>query len=144
MNVELFTLCDFARAEPTGKMYVIGTFDHISAPQQPIQYPLFAVAAKVRFERAEEGLKNLSVSFVDSDGTRVLPVLNVQIQVRFQPGEPTATMPFVVLIPQISLPRFGEYQIDLLIDGRIESSIPLYVRQIQIPPINPIPGLLPE
>jgi len=55
----------------------------------------------------------------------------MQLPTQVRPGESTTTIPMVLLMPQFKLPAFGEFQIDLAVDGRIEASIPLYVRQVQ-------------
>jgi hypothetical protein len=129
MKVELFTLCDFAQAEPTGKMNLLGTFDRIVAKEAPITRSVFAVAARLRFEAHEEGARTVALSFIDSDGQRVMPLLRAQFSVKVQPNEPSATLNYVMVVPQIKLPRFGDYQIDLSVDDKVEATLPLYVRQ---------------
>lgn len=138
MKIEIFTLCDYARSEPTGKLYVIGTFDHMFSHTEPIQYPLFAIAARIRFERIEQGSKTVTLAFVDADGAKIMPDINAQLLVQVPPDESTATLNFVVVIPQISLRQFGEYGVDLAVDGRQEGSIPLYIRRA--PPPQQVPG----
>ena len=107
MKAEIFALCDFASAEPSGKMNIIGVFDHMNALQAPIVWPLCAVAAKIRTDRFEEGTKRIQILFVDADGKVVMPTLEVQAQIRIGPGESTATLQFVVIMPQLKLPNFG-------------------------------------
>jgi hypothetical protein len=128
MKLELFTLCDFARGEPTGKLYVIGVFDHVFAPQAPVQMPPSAIASRLRFDQLEHGAHKVNVSFMDSDGAKVIPDIGLQMNIQLPPGESTVTANVVVMLPQVSLPRFGEYSIDLTIDARHEGSLPLYVR----------------
>jgi hypothetical protein len=132
MNVEVFALCDYAKAEPNGKLHVIGVFDQIQAGGQPIQHPLCAIALRIRFERIEiesTNVRSISISFIDAEGARILPLLATQVTVNIGPNDPTTTLNFAVVIPQLNLPRFGEYSIDLAVDSRSERSIPLYVRQ---------------
>jgi hypothetical protein len=130
MKVEIFTLCDFAQAEPTGKMNIVGTFDRILAKEAPVNRAVFAVAARLRFEAHEEGAKTVALSFIDSDGQRVIPLLRAQFNLKVQANEATATLNYVMVIPQIKFARFGDYQIDLAIDDKVEASIPLYVRKV--------------
>jgi hypothetical protein len=131
MKMEILTVCDFANAEPaTGKLNVIGAFDHIWAQQEPIVHMQCAIAAKLRFELGEEGPKKLAVTFIDADGRAVLPTITVQMIVQFQPNEPTATAPIAAIISQLNLPHFGEYTVGIAVDGRMEGSVPLYVRQV--------------
>jgi len=139
MKVEIFSLCDFAQAEPTGKMNLIGTFDRLYAKEAPIVRTVFAVAARLRFEAHEEGARTVALSFIDSDGQRVMPLLRAQFNVKLQPNESSATLNYVMVIPQIKLPRFGDYQIDLAVDDKVEASLPLHVRQRSAPAAHP-PG----
>lgn len=129
MKLELLTLCDFAKGEPNGKLYVIGIFDHIYAPEVPAPAPLCAIAARLRFDAIERSNKNVTISFVDSDGARVMPDMNVQLNIEVPPGESSATANVVVMLEQLNLPRYCEYAIDLAVDGRTEGSIPLYVQR---------------
>jgi len=140
MKVDVFTLCDFAKAE-RGKMTIVGAFNRITARQAPVVYQLCALATIMRFEKIEEGEKNIRVSIIDSDGKPVMPTLQAQMNIQFKTNESSATVQFVLLIQQIKLPSFGEYSIDLAIDGRQEASTPLYVKQFQ-PPQQP-PQQLP-
>jgi hypothetical protein len=133
MKVDVFTLCDFAKAE-NGKMTIVGTFDGISAYQAPAVHPLCALAVIMRFESIEQGKKTLRISFIDSDGKPIMPTLNAPIEVKINPNESHATVQFCLVIQQINLPKFGEYSIDLALDGRQEASTALFFRQVQRPP----------
>jgi hypothetical protein len=129
MKLELFTLCDYAKGEPTGKLYVIGTYDHVLAAEAPIAMPPSAIASRLRFDEIEQGAKKVTVTFTDSDGAKVIPEIGMQMNIQLPPGESTTAANVVIILPQISLPRFGEYAIDLAVGSRLEGSIPLYVRQ---------------
>jgi hypothetical protein len=137
MKVEILTLCDYATTDPTGKLHIFGSFDHVFAAQEPIVHLNCALAAKIRFESGEEGTKRIAFSFIDADGQSVIPNLNAPVQVQFQPNEPTTTAPFSVIIQQMRLPHFGEYSVGIAIDGRLEATIPLYVRRT--PPMTGTP-----
>ena len=130
MKVEIFTLCDAATADAGGKLNILGSFDRIHAANVPVTHPLCALAIKLRFERLEEGPKRVRISFMDSDGKAVMPTLDANTQVMFPPEEHTVTACMVLQIQQMKLPNYGEYSIDLAIDGRHEASIPLFVRSI--------------
>ena len=137
MKVEILTLCDFATTDAAGKLNILGSFDRMNVPQMPLVYPICALAMKLRFSEIETGQKRIRLSFMDADGNPVLPALDAQMNIAMPPGEPTATLPLVLIVPPIKLQRFGEYSIDLAVDGRQEASIPLYVRQAQAPRLPP-------
>lgn len=139
MNVDVFTLCDFAQNTPGNKMNIVGTFNRIFARQIPAVHPLCALAVLMRFEQIEQGTKNIRVSIIDSDGRPVVPILEAQLNVQISPNESDASVPLAVVIQQITLPRFGEYSVDLAVDGRQEASIPLYVLQAPLPQQMPPP-----
>lgn len=127
MKVEIFTLCDAATVDAGGKLNILGSFDRLNAKQVPVIHPQCSLAIKLRFERVEEGKKRLRISFVDSDGAAVMPTLDATTEVRFQGNDSTSTVSLALNIQQLKLPRFGEYSIDLAVDDRHESSIPLFV-----------------
>ena len=129
MKIEIFTLCDAATTDAAGKLNILGSFDRLNAAQAPITHPQCALAIKLRFERVEEGAKSIRIQFVDADGKSVMPTLETTAQVRFGSTDSTATASLILVIQQLKLPRFGEYAIDLAVDGHHASSIPLTVGQ---------------
>jgi hypothetical protein len=62
-----------------------------------------------------------------------MPKFDSNLAVQFSAGQRTITSHFVILIQQIRLPKFGEYTIDLAVDGRQLGSLPLYVTKIERP-----------
>ena len=130
MKVEIFTLCDAATTDAAGKLNILGSFDRLNAREAPVTHPQCALALKLRFERLEEGQKRIRIAFVDSDGASVMPTLDTTTQVQFRPDDSSATASLVLVIQQLKLPRFGEYSIDLAVDDRHETSIPLLVSPV--------------
>jgi hypothetical protein len=127
MKVEIFTLCDAATVDATGKLNILGSFDRLHAREVPVMHPQCALAIKLRFERVEEGQKRIRIAFVDSDGVAVMQAMEATTEVRFRADDPTVTASLALVIQQLRLPRFGEYSIDLAVDDRHEASIPLFV-----------------
>lgn len=134
MKVEVFNLCDFASADAGGKLNIIGIFDALYAKEAPVTHGLCALAVRIRFDSIEVGLKKIRISFTDSDGKLIMPAMEAQIAVQIGSNQPSATAQIVSIMMQLHLPSFGEYSIDLAVDGRQEASTPLYVRQLIIPP----------
>ena len=130
MQLEIFTLCD-AATEHAGKLNIIGTFDALRALEAPIAHPQCAIAGRLRFEEIEEGEHRVSLTFADEDGNVVMPKFDSTLAVKFHPGQRTVTSHFVMVIQQIRLPKFGEYTIDLAVDGRQLGSLPLYVSKVE-------------
>lgn len=127
MKVELFALCDFA-ADYAGKLNVVGIFDSIFTRQMPAVHPHCCLAVKLRFDKIEEGAKKLRLSISDDDGKPVLPAIEIGITVAMPPEARTNAIQVVANIGGMKVEAYGEYAIDLAVDGRHEGSIPLFVR----------------
>ena len=130
MKIELLALADFA-ADYGGKLSVIGIFDTIFARQMPAVHPHCCLAVKLRFDKEEEGQKRLRLAICDDDGKLVLPAMEIPIQVSMPPDSETNTIQVVANIAGMKVDAFGEYSIDLELDGRHEGSSPLFVRQMK-------------
>jgi hypothetical protein len=131
MRVEIFTLCDAATVDASGKLNILGSFDRLYARETPVIHPQCSLAMKLRFERVEEGRKRIRIAFIDSDGAPVMNPLEAAAEIRFGGEDATATASLALNIHQLRLPRFGEYSIDLAVDDRQEASSPLYVSHVQ-------------
>jgi hypothetical protein len=130
MKIELLALADFA-ADYGGKLSVVGIFDTIFARQMPAVHPHCCLAVKIRFYREEEGQKRLRLLICDDDGKLVLPAMEIPIQVNIPPGAESNTIQVVANIAGMKIETFGEYSIDLELDGRHEGSTPLFARQMK-------------
>ena len=127
MNIDVFVLCD-AATEMAGKMNILGTFDTITATALPAVHPHCALALRMRFSRIEEGQHNVRINITDEDGHLVIPSLEGNIAIKFGASDQTAVTNLVLNIDRLKFDRAGEYSIDLAIDGRLEKSLPLYLR----------------
>jgi hypothetical protein len=127
MKIEIFTICDAATVH-AGKLNILGTFDAIWAPQTPFLHPNCAVAIKLRFEVTELGNHPLRLAFVDEDG-KILNNLDGAVNVQFQPEAEYISVPLTINIQQLQLPKYGDYEMRLVIDNQEVASSPLSVRQ---------------
>ncbi len=128
MKVELFCLCD-AATEAAGKLNILGAFDRVWTRESPATLAHCAVAARVRFSRIEEGTHRIRISFSDEDGHPVIPPMESGIELRFPQNELSVPINLIVILPQLKLPRLGDYSIDLALDANHVASLPLLVRQ---------------
>ena len=138
MNIEIFSLCDAATVEGSGKLNVLGAFDSIWTSQMPAVYPQCAIALRIRFESIERGSHRVAVNFVDLDGKHIIPSANGIININFLDKQRSGSANLVLNLQMLKLENFGEYSIDLAIDSRKEASLPLFVRESK--PTNATPG----
>lgn len=128
MKVEIFCLCD-AATEGGGKLNILGAFDRVWTRETPATLGQCAVAARLRFSRIEEGTHRIRVSFADEDGQLVIPPMESTIDFRFPANELSLPVNLIVVLPNLKLPKLGDYTIDLAIDAHHLASLPLMVRQ---------------
>jgi len=130
MNIEAFLLCDFA-SDQHGKLNVVGAFDSIFATKMPTAHPACSVAARIRFDRIEEGDHNVRVDVVDEDGKPVVSRLDGQISVHMRENVSSSAVNLVLHLQRVKFEKYGQYCINLAIDGKIEASLPFSVRKPQ-------------
>jgi hypothetical protein len=127
MDVEAFLLCD-AATDQQGKLNVLGAFDSIFAKNAPIVHPACAVAARIRFSKVEQGEHAVRICVVDQDGKEVVPKVDGKVSVGVAPDAGSAVVNLVLNFQRLKLPDYGEYSIDLVIDGEQKASLPFFVR----------------
>ena len=132
MKVEIFSLCDYATGDISGKMTLVGVFDSIYSRELPVVIMFCSLAMRVRFDKGEEGIKKFRATIIDSDGIVIVPATEAPVQVFVPPEWPTSIAQIVATIPQLQLPHFGEYSVELEIDGQLQASTPLYAREIPL------------
>jgi hypothetical protein len=132
MNIEAFLLCD-AATDQQGKLNVLGAFDNIFVKETPVHYRGCSIAARIRFSRIEAGQHAVRIFIIDVDGKAVGPKLEGNINVRMGEQSATAAVNLILNLQNIEFSRFGQYQIDLAIDGTVRASLPLHIRPVPEP-----------
>ncbi|MBI5055340.1 MAG: hypothetical protein HZB61_01800 [Nitrospirae bacterium] len=129
MKVELFVLCD-AATDYHGKLNILGTFDAIWTRQIPAVHPQCAVALRLRFTKIEEGAHKVRINIVDEDGKAVIPPLDAGVNIQFREALTSMSANMILNLQGLKFPKYGEYSIDLAVDGRQEASLPIYVQPV--------------
>ena len=127
MNIQIAVLCD-AATDYSGKLNILGTFDTIITSQLPAVHPQCSIALRLAFSKIEEGSHKVKMNFVDEDGRFVMPSIDMPVDVVVPNELNFLVRNFVINIQQLKFERPGQYSIDVAIDGRQETSIPLLVR----------------
>jgi len=128
MKVLVATVADHAWVE-NGCLSVFRTFDSINAGSFPFTLSRMSVALRLLIRRSEVGEHRLNISLSDSDGKKLM---NSDISINFQPPQgsvPESSFSFALNGQNVIVPKPGDYVIDILIDGRVEASIPIYARE---------------
>lgn len=130
MEIEIFALCD-AATDYHGKLNILGTFDTIYVKQMPIVHPQCSVALRLRFSRIEEGDHTIKINIIDQDGKLVVPHLEAKTKLEFvKTAESSVAINMILNLQRLKFERYGVYSVDLAIDGRQETSLPLYIKKL--------------
>jgi hypothetical protein len=129
MNIEAFLLCD-AATDQQGKLNVLGAFDNIWAKNVPAMHPACSVVTRVRFAKIEDGNHSVRIQIIDQDGKNIGPKLEGGISVRTAPNLDSSVANLILNIQRLEFKQYGQYRIDLAIDGDIKASLPLHVKEI--------------
>ncbi len=127
MDIQVAVLCD-AATDSGGKLNLLGAFDTIHAQELPAVHPFCSVALRVTFTNAEEGAHKLALHFVNDDGQSVMPSIELPVEIALPEENHFVTCNFIVNIQQLKFDAPGFYSIDLSLDGKLQSSIPLLVK----------------
>jgi len=132
MDVQIAVLCD-AATDYQGKLNLLGTFDTIVAQKVPTLHPHCSIALRIVFNRMEEGAHQLRVNFVDADDGSIMPSIDLPLKIAFPSDASFLSRNLIVNIQHLKFPRYGQYGIDIALDGNHVTSIPLQVKQARNP-----------
>lgn len=128
MDIQVAVLCD-AATDNNGKLNLLGAFDTIFTQQLPAIHPQCSIALRVTFATAEEGSHKLTISFVDEDGRSIMPNFSpIPVDVAVPEEAHFISRNFNVNFQQLKFETPGLYSIDIALDGKEQTSIPLLVR----------------
>ncbi len=112
-----------------GCLSICRSFDTVNAAQFPFKMPRISIALKLLIDRTEVGEHKLKIMLANSDGGKVMDAdINMNVQV---PPEsvPESSFSFALNGQNILFQKFGDYVVSILVDNRLEASIPIYVRE---------------
>jgi Family of unknown function (DUF6941) len=129
MEIEIFTLCDFAQ-DNHSKLTIVGTFDSIQAKQFPVQHPACTVACRLRFGIKETGNHNFKLRLIDATGKEPIKPVEGNIAIGTPQNGQLATINMVINFNQMQFEKPGRYSFELYIDGEWKSGLPLFLIQV--------------
>jgi hypothetical protein len=122
MNIQVAVLCD-AATDNNGRLSLLGAFDSVGTGE----IPQCSIALRMAFTNAEEGGHQVRINFVDADGMLIMPCFEMPIQVSLPDDVHFYTENKILNLQQLNFEKPGLYSIDISVDGRQETSIPLMV-----------------
>ena len=129
MEIEIFTLCDFAQ-DNGGKLIIVGTFDSMQAKTFPVRHPACSVACRFRSSKKEHGPRTITVRFTDSQSNELVQPLEAEIMVEQPKLSEHSTINLVINYNNIEFKNAGRYSFELSLDGEWKSGLPLQLSKI--------------
>jgi hypothetical protein len=108
----------------------VQAFDKIYAEKMPAVHPACTIVARIRFSKIEQGEHKIKIKVIDEDGKAIGPELEDTISIKVGDKEDSSVGNFILNIQGLRLENYGDYRIDLAIDGRQEASLPLEARKV--------------
>lgn len=107
---------------------VLGAFDRISADTLPYPMRLKYMLAWVRYKPSENGAHHAILSLVNADGNTLLGVeFSSEVKCDEDSG-PFTSAYYYTCIFDVPLAEYGDYAVNLSIDGNHVASAPLFFR----------------
>jgi hypothetical protein len=116
-------ICEYARAEASGTVSVIGIFDTIQVASCPARFPLLHVISNLSGQRGEEF--NFSTRIAGPDGQVLQSVHPVHIRFEQDNSRTSQINGYMGLV----FPTFGEYTVEILIDEMVVYTLPFQLVQ---------------
>jgi len=129
MEIEIFTLCDFAQ-DNNSKLTVVGTFDSIHSRQFPFVQQSFSVACRLRFSEKEVGEHDMRLRFIDGAGNEFIKPVEGKMNIQQPKNGQYSAINLVFNFNQVKLEKPGRYSFELYIDDEWESGLPLFISQV--------------
>lgn len=129
MEIEIFTLCDFAQ-DNYSKLTIVGTFDSINAKQFPANHPSCSVASRLRFSNKETGEHDFKLRLIDAEGKEIIQPIQGNINIQPPANGQMSTINFVVNFNQLQFAKPGRYSFEMYIDGDWKSGLPLFLNHV--------------
>ena len=128
MEIEIFTLCDFAQ-DNNSKLTVVGTFDSMHSKQFPFVQQSFSVACRLRFSEKETGPHDMRLRFTDGNREELIKPIEGQMNIAQPKNGQYSAVNLVFNFNQVKFEKAGRYSFELYIDDEWKSGLPLFVNQ---------------
>ena len=136
MKINYSHLCEKAFLSQNGNLNVIGIFENVAAQQFPISFPQLCVVTSLE---GELGDHSQTIRIINrGSGEEVMKPIQVNMNIKpndQQPDLPPGNLRILGDINNLTIPREGEYEVQILVDGEQAYAIPFKA----VKSVRPIP-----
>ena len=124
MKLDLALIADAATVDGSGKLNILGIFDHISAGEFPARHERMCLVLRFVAPPEEVGEHNVEVVVREPHGQEMAR-LSGSIDLGPYVGHEGARIPQILNVDGFVFPQPGVYTIDVEIDGELERQMTL-------------------
>ena len=124
MEIEIFTLADYAADYGNGKLIVSGTFDTIFGQSFPLVHPSCSLALRIRIANSEVGEHTFEIRPV---GFADIQPFNGNLTVKKNPNADHSTINLVINLNNLKFDKPGRYPFEFHFDNEFRSGLNLYI-----------------
>jgi len=133
MEVDLAVIADAANVSQEGKLNILGVFDTIWAREFPFRHASMVFVVRMNADFTEQGAHRMEVRLMDADGRQLFRAEGPMQVPGAIPGRPHK--PHVIMgLSGISFSMPGDYSFEVMVDGQLMKSVPLYVMKTPATP----------
>ena len=137
MHVDFAVVADYALVDQSGKLSVLGIFQHIWVQQFPAMHPRLHLVLRLKGKRTEVGEHAVQIRLLDEQGSESLGGSG-NVTFAEPPAGITEIEAGAILVFDVPFPHAGVYHFEIAVDGEQKSAVPVTVSQL--PPPAPGPG----
>jgi hypothetical protein len=135
VHVDFAVVADYALVDQSGKLSVLGIFQHIWVQQFPAMHPRLHLVLRLKGKRTEVGEHAVQIRLLDEQGSESLGGSG-NVTFAEPPAGITEIEAGAILVFDVPFPHAGAYRFEITIDGEEKAAVPVTVSQL--PP--PAPG----
>ena len=135
MHLDFAVVADYALVDQSGKMSVLGIFQHIWVQQFPAMHPRLHLVLRLKGKRTEIGEHAVQIRLVDDAETELLGGSGT-VNFAEPPAGVTEIEAAAVLVFDVPFPHAGQYRFEITVDGERKSTVPITVSQLPQQPLE--------
>jgi hypothetical protein len=124
MKLDLALLADAATVDGSGKLNILGIFDHIAAQEFPARHERMCLVLRFIAAGAEAGTREVQVAVRDPEGDEMARMTG-SIGLAPVRGAEGVKIPQVLHMDGFVFPQPGVYSVEVEIDGAVARRLPL-------------------
>src|SRR3989441_4541778 len=124
MHLDFAVVADYALVDQSGKMSVLGIFQHIWVPQFPAMHPRLHLVLRLKGKRTEVGEHQVQIRLMDEEDAELLGGSGT-VNFAEPPAGVTEIEAAAGLVVGRPFPHPGQYRVEITVHGERKAHVAL-------------------